>query len=238
MAMDLVFLTQLARTATREPVTPVRVTCPVSLEPADAYIDYFGVTPDIGPELGITFSTADANRRFLTARESLWSSFEPALRRQSEELDGNRSMADSTRSVLFECLPGGEATIAQTARRLGVSHRTLQRRLQNEGVTFRDVVRDTRNRLARHYLTKTGLPYREISFLLGFDEPSSFFRAFRTWTGETPESFRAGYAGVTGVSSAGTMADLSCDGRYLGVAAKRCASYKIMRRRTHPGEHR
>jgi AraC-like DNA-binding protein len=71
-----------------------------------------------------------------------------------------------------------------------VSGRTLQRRLADEGVTFREVVRGTRERLAKHYLTNTPLPYGEVAFLIGFDEPSSFFRAFREWTGMTPESVR------------------------------------------------
>jgi AraC-like DNA-binding protein len=67
---------------------------------------------------------------------------------------------------------------------------TPQRRLTEEGATFRTVVQTTRERLARHYLSNTTLPHREISFLLGYDEPSSFFRAFHDWSGQTPETFR------------------------------------------------
>ena len=190
MAMELVFLTRLARIATREPVQPVRVTCPIALEPADAYRDFFGVELVVGPELSLTFSAADAHRPFLTASDALWASFEPELQRRTSKLDAQKSMTDRTGSMLLECLPSGEATLQQTARRLGVSARTLQRRLTEEGVTFRNVVQTTRERLAQHYLSKTALPHREISFLLGYDEPSSFFRAFHDWTGETPESFR------------------------------------------------
>ena len=49
---------------------------------------------------------------------------------------------------------------------------------------------NTREALARRYLETTALPAAEISFLLGFDEPNSFYRAFRTWTGTTPEAMR------------------------------------------------
>ena len=52
------------------------------------------------------------------------------------------------------------------------------------------LLQETREALARHYLEKTALPVAEISFLLGFDEPNSFYRAFRTWTGTTPERMR------------------------------------------------
>ena len=56
--------------------------------------------------------------------------------------------------------------------------------------SFEEVLRTTREQLARYYLTNTQLGYAEISFLIGFEEPSSFFRAFREWTGDTPESMR------------------------------------------------
>lgn len=57
-------------------------------------------------------------------------------------------------------------------------------------MSYRDLVKTTRLSLARHYLENSSLSYAEISFLVGFDEPSSFFRAFREWTGTTPEAAR------------------------------------------------
>ncbi|MFT5686118.1 MAG: AraC-like DNA-binding protein [Myxococcota bacterium] len=192
MAMELVFMTQLARIATREPIKPLKVTCPIPLEPTEAFLDFFGVAPVVAPEVSLTFQLADAQRPFLTASEVLWRSFEPELQRRVSKLDAQAPMSVRTRSMLLECLPSGEATLHGTARRLGVSSRTLQRRLADEGVTFREVVRGTRERLARHYLVNTPLAYGEVAFLIGFDEPSSFFRAFREWTGKTPESVRLG----------------------------------------------
>ena len=196
MAMELVFLTQLARIATRERVEPIRVTCPVDLEPVEDYRRFFGVEPLVGPELSLTFSSQDAHRPFLTASEALWAGFEPELQRRASELDAHASMATVVRSMLLECLPSGEATLQRTARRLGVSVRTLQRHLAQEGLTFREVVQATREPLARHYLLNTSLTYREIAFLLGFDDPNSFRRAFRGWFGQTPESVRLAPVGA------------------------------------------
>jgi len=71
-----------------------------------------------------------------------------------------------------------------------VSTRTLQRRLRGEGTSFKAVVDTTRESLARHYLRRTHLSSTEIAYLLGFDEASSFFRAFQRWTGTTPETLR------------------------------------------------
>lgn len=75
-------------------------------------------------------------------------------------------------------------------KKLGVSTRTLQRRLQEEGGSFQQVLDQVRTSLAQHYLARTELPGAEIAFLLGFEEPNSFYRAFRGWTGKTPDHVR------------------------------------------------
>ena len=189
-ATELVLLTQIARIATREPIRPLKVESPYAMEPSEAYEAFFGVRPRRGDEHGATFSEADARRPFLTASESMWTAFEPELRRRLNELEVSAPLAERVRSVLLEGLPSGETSIDVTARRLGLSGRTLQRSLKAEGASYKEIVRQTREKLARHYVTSTNLSYAEISFLIGFEEPSSFFRAFRGWTGESPESVR------------------------------------------------
>ena len=72
--------------------------------------------------------------------------------------------------------------------------RTLQRRLKQEDTRFSEVLSDTRERLARHYLKTSTMSGAEISFLLGYEDPNSFFRAFHQWTGQTPERARAALA--------------------------------------------
>ena len=190
MGMELAFLVQLARIATREDVQALQVTCPVPLEPSEGFRAFFGVAPIVAPKASLTIRVADAHRPFLTASDRLWQSFEPELRRRLSDLEGQHSIATRTRTILLESLPAGLGTLHATARRLGMSGRTLQRRLADEGVSFRTIIQATREKLARHYLTSTQLSYGEVAFLLGFDEPSSFFRAFRDWTGNTPESVR------------------------------------------------
>ena len=78
------------------------------------------------------------------------------------------------------------------AARLAMSVRTLQRRLMQGGTSYIELVRKTREELARHYVINTNISYTEIGFLLGFAEPTSFFRAFREWTGGTPDAMRHG----------------------------------------------
>lgn len=70
--------------------------------------------------------------------------------------------------------------------KLGLSTRTLQRRLKEEGTSFQRTLDEVRTELARHYLKNSSMSGAEISFLLGFEDPNSFFRAFQRWTGKTP----------------------------------------------------
>jgi len=76
------------------------------------------------------------------------------------------------------------------ARALNVSVRTLQRKLVATGTTFREVSDTVRGRLAEGYLTDPTVAIAEVAFMLGFSEQSSFNRAFRRWTGETPGRWR------------------------------------------------
>jgi AraC-like DNA-binding protein len=88
-------------------------------------------------------------------------------------------------------IPSGLLTIEAMARKLVLSKRTLQRCLEEERTSYQQVATETREALARHYLEKIALPAAEVAFLLGFDEPNSFYRAFRQWTGRTPDSIRS-----------------------------------------------
>lgn len=190
LAMDLVFLVELARVGTRHPVRPARACLPAPPDPLGTYEDWLGVRLERGPHLAVTFAGADADRPFLTADDGLWSVFEPELRRRLADLEGQASLAERARAVLLEALPSGDFAVDRVARRLGTSGRTLQRRLRDEGTSYQGLVRGVREELATHYLRRTRLSSSEIAFLLGFDEPSSFFRAYHAWTGHTPERAR------------------------------------------------
>ena len=99
-------------------------------------------------------------------------------------------------TVLQDLLPSGEPRQDDVAARLGLSPRSLQRRLQEAGSSYRDVLNQTRHQLALHHLGQAQLSVGEIAFLLGFSEVSAFTRAFRRWTGLSPRAWRqqAGHA--------------------------------------------
>lgn len=187
---ELVFYVQLARLATRAKIQPTKVTSPHPPELAREYADFFGVSAQRGPTLSLVFSAEDARRPFLTANERMWKFFEPELRKRLSELEASATMTDRIRGALLEQLPAGDASVSAVAQRLGISGRTLQRRLTDEGRNFQNVVSQIREELARHYLQNTKMTGSEISFLLGYADPNSFFRAFQAWTGQNPKQMR------------------------------------------------
>jgi AraC-like DNA-binding protein len=89
-------------------------------------------------------------------------------------------------------LPSGTPTSSRIALRLGTSQRSLQRQLGATGKSFQDLVAETRRTLAVRLLKESKHSLGEISFLLGFSEPSAFHRAFKRWTGQTPAEAREG----------------------------------------------
>ncbi|WP_265092168.1 helix-turn-helix domain-containing protein [Acinetobacter seifertii] len=100
-------------------------------------------------------------------------------------------MSERVHSTLLETIPAGEVSMQVVSRKLAVSTRTLQRKLQNEGTSFQQILNNVRESLAYHYLRNTDMSSSEISFLLGFEDSNSFARAFQAWTGKTPQAHRS-----------------------------------------------
>lgn len=191
LAMELVFLVNLARLGTRERIVPTGVQSAVPVHSPKLYADFLGIAVQTGPETRVVFSAEDAARPFLSANAAMFSVFEPELRRRLDDLNSEDGFRERVRACLMEALAAGQYSMADIADRLAVSTRTLQRRLQNEGSNFQNELNGLRGDLARHYLAKTQYSSAEISFLLGYDDPNSFIRAFHGWTGNTPERMRS-----------------------------------------------
>ena len=88
-------------------------------------------------------------------------------------------------------LRGGDPSLETIAKRMGMSPRTLQRRLQLEQSSFNDILDRTRKHFASCYLQERGLQLTEIAYLLGFSEQSAFTRAFQRWYGVSPTQYRS-----------------------------------------------
>ena len=112
-----------------------------------------------------------------------------------EALAGRRMRSSNWRTkienAVAQLLPHGRSQVADVCSQIGVSSRTMSRRLAAEGVTFAEVLDDLRHDLAKRYLREPDLPICEIAWLLGYRETSSFDHAYRRWTGTRPRRVRA-----------------------------------------------
>jgi AraC-like DNA-binding protein len=117
------------------------------------------------------------------------------LRRYAEEALASQpvlrvSNHSRVERIIPQLLPHGRAELSEVARQLGMSSRTLSRKLREEGVTYAEILDKLRLALAKRYLSDRELPVTEIAWLLGYREVSSFAHAFKRWIGMTPRKFR------------------------------------------------
>jgi AraC-like DNA-binding protein len=93
-------------------------------------------------------------------------------------------------NAITPLLPHGKAQLGAVAQTLGVSRRTLARRLAAEGVSFGEILSQLRSDLATHYLSDPNLPISEIAWLLGYQGVSAFSHGYKRWTGMNPKKIR------------------------------------------------
>jgi len=117
------------------------------------------------------------------------------LDRHAEELlakfPPRDSLLDQVRHIISRELNGGDPSLERIAIQLGLSARTLQRKLHEFGTSHNDLLDQMRHELALRYLQEPGMAICEVAYLLGFSESSSFHRAFKRWTGKTPNELRS-----------------------------------------------
>ena len=96
----------------------------------------------------------------------------------------------SVRRTIAELMRDGDPKLSRVAKKMAMGTRTLQRRLKEYGVDFKELVQDTRQRFAVNYLKDRKNSLTEVAFLLGYSELSAFNRAFKRWTGTTPLDYQ------------------------------------------------
>jgi AraC-like DNA-binding protein len=145
------------------------------------------------PFTEIEFDDASLDAPLPHANETYRLIFQAQVERALGRLPGNSGTAKDVRAAAQAALVGGQCSLAGTARALGMSARTLQRRLRDDGTSFAELIDSLRREMATEYLDKR-LSVPEIAWLLGYAEPSAFHHAFKRWTGTTPEQVRAARA--------------------------------------------
>jgi AraC-like DNA-binding protein len=186
------YIARCARELLGVGVTPREVDLPFA-RPGDlsAYRRVLGVEPRFRCRRArVAFTTEELAVEVPGADPSLLKWLELYARRIIDDLPEEESFAQLVRRVMFRELQGGAASVQHVARKLGVSSRTLQRRLGEAGLSFQEIMEDQRSKLAIRYLADEDLTVSEIGFLLGFSSASAFNHAFKRWAGVTPGQHR------------------------------------------------
>lgn len=197
VGITLAFLLELGRRGTGQPLKArsVEFTRPMgNMQDLEAY---FGCSISIGAGCNrITFHRSDLDRPFSTHNEELVEILTPVLDRSLDEQIGSQSITDTVKWMLKRSLAAGHPDIQTVAKELGMSHRTLQRRLSEESISFKHLLTQARHEQALEYLADPSLDITEVAFLVGYEDQNSFYRAFRLWEGETPSHWRHEHLGT------------------------------------------
>jgi AraC-like DNA-binding protein len=188
------FLLSAVRELTREEVVPLEVRLPYP-RPDDA--DELGRllrAPLVfdPPNAAVTFSREQLELPVRGADETLGGYLEQFSSRLLRDLPNPESFQDQVRRAMWSMLGDGSPALRTVAAKLAVSPRTLQRRLREEGTSYGELLDALRQEFAIRLLRERKLAVYEIAFLLGYAEPSTFHRAFRRWTGSSPQQYRKG----------------------------------------------
>lgn len=116
--------------------------------------------------------------------------FDTHLEAEVSKFEDDHLLHRRVQSCVSRALSEGVPTISGVARQLGMSGRTLQRRLAEDGLSYQSLVDASRRQLAERLLRQTDYSLAEVAFMTGFAEQSSFTRAFKRWAGQTPRSYR------------------------------------------------
>ena len=186
----LSLVARVARMLSEEKVTPVAVRLerpePV---PSDPFAKVFRAPVRFGQrENVIEFAVSDFDEHLPAANAELARHNDDVVAHYLARIERGR-VSSRLRSWFVDQLAAGEPTEEAAARSLGMSLRNLQRRLEEEGTSYRKALNDTRRDIARSYLNEGHTSVTEIAFLLGFADTSSFSRAFRRWTGLSPRTY-------------------------------------------------
>jgi AraC-like DNA-binding protein len=197
---DAVFasIVELGRRGTQTRLCPKRVVLKRTPELTGVHEGFFNCPVKFRARRNVLIlHTSDLGRPFATHNADLLEMLSPQLEKALEGRKARVRVVDQVKWVLKRLLAGNHPDIFLVAKELGMGSRTLQRRITDEGSTFRQLLLEARHELAREYLAQSSVEINEAAYLLGYDDPNSFYRAFKTWEGTTPSHWRSSKGAIT-----------------------------------------
>jgi AraC-like DNA-binding protein len=184
---------RLARTLSGLPLNPLEVTFTYPEPESRAeYERIFNCPVHFGQrDNSMTLDMRMGNLPVRMANPALLEHFEKYAQDFIAQMERNNATTQAVTRIILARLDDEALSIEKVAREMAISVRTLQKRLENEGVVFSDLLRNIRQRLAKKYL-RENYSVEQITYLLGFSEPSVFRKSFKKWLGVTPREYREG----------------------------------------------
>lgn len=185
-------LLEIGRLGTATPINARRIELMQTKMDVSAHQAYFGCPIRLGAQrncLHLDLTSLDLS--FKSYNAELLDLLTPALDQQLAEYQSKLSFIETVSWLLKRLLSAGRPDIPTVALELGVSERTLQRRLMEEGTNFQCLLATVRRSRAYELLADPSLDLMEVALHLGYEDQSSFFRAFKQWENKTPSNWRA-----------------------------------------------
>ena len=187
----LAVLTHMCRANYQEELSPVKVTFKAS-EPSSTseYFSYFKCPVSFNAEVdSISFPVSVVDEELSGGNIQLAKLNDQVLIQYLDTLTED-DLIVKVKAIIVKDLPSGEVSIDMVAEELYTSGRSLQRKIKEQGTTYKKVYEECRRYLAEKYVAEGKMSFTEISFVLGFSEISSFSRSYKRWTGHSPNADR------------------------------------------------
>lgn len=190
----MVVLTAMCRISAGAAFKPIAVEMRRNEPPcAEEFSAYFGAPVSFtSSSLSMLLPAPELEVGLPTVNTSIARACDQIIDQYLSRLD-REHVVNQVRVNLVEIMPSGQVTEERIAERLHVSVRTLQRKLRRHGTTFKHILGQTRQELARSYIKEKHTSLGEITYLLGYSDPANFSRAYKRWTGMSPSSGRASH---------------------------------------------
>lgn len=184
--LEISYFIELIRHFSGHRIVPRSVILPESRHITDAFRAFVGGPVSQGTKPMLELGNEDACRSIISADTDVYRLIEAELLARLKEPDIEPQWAKRVRNQIQSALPSGRISIGNVCEGLRLSKRGLQRKLAQEGTSFQAILDETRASLALIYLREKQLSAEETSYLLAYQDPNSFYRAFQEWTGMTP----------------------------------------------------
>jgi AraC-like DNA-binding protein len=193
--LGLAWILNVARRGTDGAIVPLRLELRRPVKHRDLLEAHFGCRVRFkGGRNALVFRASDLDRPFVTRNDELVTMLGTQLESELNSRNAIHDVGEQVTRTLMQSLAGKRPTLEDVARELGMSPRTLQRRLGASAITFQELLSCARRNIARQYLSRPVVEFHDAAFLLGFGDVNSFFRAFQAWEGVSPSEWRARHA--------------------------------------------